>query len=235
MKKLFICGKNSVIDAVKAKMPIENIYVNSEINKKKIDEISTLKSQIKDTKFFSEFNDNNHQGFIATLKDFPIYQLNEIEKDKPNFILILDHIQDPYNLGAIIRTANAAGIKHIILPKERSVGITPTVLKISSGGFIGMKIIKVGSLNSAVEKIKKMGYWIYASALNEKATSHNKTRYNHPCALVVGNEMKGVSQPILKLSDQVIYIKQNGSVQSLNVSVATGILLFEMIKKIEDN
>lgn len=230
MKKLYLCGKNSVFDALKHKFKIDTVYVTSKSHAEKIKEHSNCKVVIKDDLFFKDFVNENHQGFVAILNDFPFYDLESIKYDMPNNILILDHLQDTHNLGAILRTANAAGIKHVILPKDRSADITSAVLKISSGGFIGLKIIKVNSIVATIEKLKKWGFWIYTSALNNKSNNYSKIEYNKPSCLVVGNEENGVSKSVLNCSDQIIYIPQKGTVQSLNVSVATGILLFELIK-----
>lgn len=232
MKKLYLCGKNTVIDAIKNNSNIiDVIYVISNSHEQKIKEISSnIKTSLKDQIFFKDFQNENHQGYIAFLKDFPIYDLETIKKDKPENILILDHIQDTHNFGAILRTANAAGINHIVIPKDRAADITPTVLKISSGGFIGMKIIKVNSISATIDKLKKWGFWIYVSALDKNSQAYNKIEYNKPTAMVVGNEETGASKSVLNIADQTVYIPQFGSVQSLNVSVATGILIFELIK-----
>lgn len=231
LKKLFVCGKNSVFDAIKNGFNLEKIFVNNEVLAHKIKKYGNFDIETKDETFFLDFKDINHQGIVAFLKEFPIHDLQVIQKDKPNFVLMLDKIQDPHNLGAIIRTANALGVKHVIMTKEKSADITSSVLKISSGGFIGMKIIKSANLVSSIKKLKEFGYWIYASALSEKAKEIDDVNYNFPICLIVGNEGDGVSLPVLKQADELIYIKQYGTVQSLNVSVATGILLNSIVKK----
>lgn len=222
----FIYGKHSVLDALKSDLKIKNLYLlkspNFQINK-------NINVYIKTKNELDKMIKTNHQGFIAEISEVNYFSLQEILKDKPKIVLILDHIQDPHNLGAIIRTANAAGLKHIILPKERSVKVTPTVLKVAAGGISGLKIIRVGSLTDSLIKLKKGGYWIYATSL-ENGTDINKVSFNDPAVLVVGNEGKGVSKSILKHSDQNIYIKMKGTIQSLNVSVATGIALFKIIE-----
>lgn len=231
MEKLMLWGKNSVLDAINSKLPIEVIYVNSVKSSQLITNQTKTRVIVEDNSFFNSITSENHQGIIAVLKDFPIYDLEILKKDKPQNILILDHIQDPHNLGAIMRSANVFGIKHIILTKERSVGITSTVLKISSGGFINMKIIKVNNLVASLKKLKNMGYWIYASELNKEAVSFDSIEYNKPAALIIGNESSGVSKPVLNESDVKIYIPQKGTVQSLNASVAAGLLLYKLTKE----
>lgn len=224
-----ICGKNSVFDAIKNKIKIEKIYSIKPIE---IDE--NIDIEIVDKNFLDNLTKLNHQGIAAIISgSFTYASLETILKDKPKIILILDHIKDSHNFGAIIRTANAANINHIIIPDKRSVEVNEAVLKVSSGGFVGMKIAKVSSLQATIEKLKKNEYWIYSSALNENAKNYHKVIYNFPLAIIVGNEAKGISKTTEKASDELIYIPMKGSVQSLNVSVATGILLFELTKEDE--
>ncbi|WP_330463200.1 23S rRNA (guanosine(2251)-2'-O)-methyltransferase RlmB [Metamycoplasma gateae] len=227
--KNFIYGKNSVLEAVENNFPINKIYLLKGVENKNI--------KFKNITYLSmpEMNKiikGNHQGYIAEIAPFNYYDIHTIIKDKPSSVLILDHIQDPQNFGAIIRSANVFGVKHIIIPKDRCVDITPTVLKISSGGFKNIKVIKVSSLFDAIEFLKKNNFWIYATALNEKAKKLSETNFSFPVALIVGNEGSGVSKTLLKHSDEIIYINQdNESVQSLNVSSATSICLYELFNQ----
>lgn len=217
-----LCGKNTILDAIENKMPIKVIYTTRP-NELKTD----LDVRVVDRQFLDKLTRENHQGFVAELGEFNYYDLNEIFKDKPEKVLILDHVQDPRNLGAIMRSVNAFGVKHIIIPKDRAAMVTPAALKVSSGGYVGLKIIRVTSLIDAVEKMKDNSFWVYATAL-EGATDIKKTTFNYPLAMIMGNEEKGVSNTLLKHSDGKVYIDMNGTVQSLNVSVATGIVLFSI-------
>ncbi|MGX9373115.1 23S rRNA (guanosine(2251)-2'-O)-methyltransferase RlmB [Mycoplasma sp. 3398] len=224
--KNFIYGKNSVLEAIENDFPIKKIFLLKGLqnNKIKAKNITYLPA--------SEMNkivNGNHQGYIAEIESFNYHDLGSIYKDKAETILILDHIQDPQNFGAIIRSANVFGIRHIIIPKNRSVDITPAVLKTSSGGFKNIKIIKVASLFEAIENLKNNGFWIYATALDKKAKTISNTSFSFPVALIMGNEESGVSKTLLKHADEVIYIQQDfDSVQSLNVSAATAICLYEL-------
>ncbi|MBN3534468.1 23S rRNA (guanosine(2251)-2'-O)-methyltransferase RlmB [Mycoplasma procyoni] len=224
MKKL-ICGKNSVQEAIENNFPIIKIYTN---RPNEIANFEKSKIQLCDLLTLNKMTKENHQGFIAEIKNIDFFDLNTIFKDRPEKILILDHIQDPHNFGAIIRTANAAGVNHIIIPKDRAVDITPTVLKVSSGGFINMKFIKVSSISAAITKMKKEGIWIYGTTLNDNSQSIHEATFNYPLAIVMGSESKGISKSVENLCDVNIYIPMKGSVQSLNVSVATGIVLFKI-------
>ncbi|MGZ9432006.1 23S rRNA (guanosine(2251)-2'-O)-methyltransferase RlmB [Mycoplasma sp. CB776] len=222
----YICGKNSVLDAIKHKLPIIQIFSSRPEELIKVQkDIKVIK---KDYKYLDNLTKENHQGFIAQISDIETHDLNVIFKDKPEKILILDHIQDPHNFGAIIRTANASGINHIIFPKERSVDITPTVLKVSSGGFINMKFIKVASISATITKLKEKKFWIYGTTLSSNSIDINQTTFNYPLALILGSEANGISKSVEKMCDQNIYIPLKGTVQSLNVSVAAGIVLFKL-------
>lgn len=230
----FICGRNSVHDALKDRnIKIKKILITK--NQKLNFIPSNLNIEIVDKHFLDQLTNHlNHQGIVALIdQQFQYYSVDQIIQDQPPIILILDHIEDVHNIGAILRTANAAGIKSIIIPDKRSATINETTLRISSGGFVGLKIAKVNSLQPVIEKLKKNNYWIYASALTEDAQDYTKVRYNFPLALVIGNEAKGVSKTIINHSDQLIYIQMKGTVQSLNVSVATGILLFNLIQAVK--
>ncbi|MDC8914398.1 23S rRNA (guanosine(2251)-2'-O)-methyltransferase RlmB [Metamycoplasma hyosynoviae] len=226
----YIYGKNSVLDAIKNALPIKKFYLQHGIK---------LHSSVKNVQFLNatELNkliNGNHQGYIAEIEEFKYYDIGSITKDKPQVVLVLDHIQDPQNFGAILRSANCFAVQHIIIPKNRACDITPTVLKVSSGGFNNAKIIKVASLQDAINLLKKNGFWIYASALSDKSKPLSKTKFVCPIALIVGNEETGVSTTLQKQADEIIKIEQYGSVQSLNVSVATGILLHQITNKLKE-
>lgn len=223
----YICGRNSVLEAIENNLPIKRVIISEKMKNKNFENLG-IKIEYMPLHKIDKLISANHQGYVAELKEFNYFNIDEIYKDKPEKVLVLDHIQDPYNFGAIIRTANASGIKHIIIPKDRSVSITPTVLKVASGGQVGIKIIRVDSLQSTLKKMKDNQFWIYATALDETAIEANDATFNYPMALIVGNEHKGVNKTLLKLSDQKIYINMKGTVQSLNVSVATGIMLFKI-------
>ena len=220
----YLSGKNSVLEGLQNEMPIKAVYLlkgnTIEVNKD-IEIFYLNKDQM------NKMVDSRHQGYIAELKEFPFYNIESIFKDMPKRVLVLDHIQDPHNFGAILRTANAAGINHIIIPKNRTVGVTPTVLKVSSGGFVGMKIIRVDSLQATVKKLKDKMFWIYATSLDDTSVDIKYVDFNDPAVIIMGSEKSGVSKTLLKQADQVIHIDMHGTVQSLNVSVATGIILFK--------
>ncbi|MGL5357631.1 MAG: 23S rRNA (guanosine(2251)-2'-O)-methyltransferase RlmB [Metamycoplasmataceae bacterium] len=226
MDKNFIFGKNTVLNAINNNEEIEEIFLSKNNFIK-----TNIKKTILSNKELDEMVNGNHQGYIALVKEFVYYQEAKLFKDKPPIILVLDHIEDPQNLGAIIRTANCLGIDNVIIPNKRSATINSTVTKVASGGLVGFKVVQTSSLSSFIIKAKEKGYWVYGTSLNEKAKSINKAPFNFPLVLIVGNEGKGISKTNEKLSDELVYLEMKGNVQSLNVSVATGIFLYEILKK----
>jgi 23S rRNA (guanosine2251-2'-O)-methyltransferase len=147
----FICGKNSVFEAIKDGLPIQKLYVQ-----KKIENInSNIKQIILPKRELDLKADANHQGFIAELKEINYENESILFSQNPEKILILDHIQDPHNLGAILRTANASGFQYVVMHKNRQAQITDTVLKVASGGFNNLKIIRTSSLSNVIQKLKK--------------------------------------------------------------------------------
>ncbi|UUM19569.1 MULTISPECIES: 23S rRNA (guanosine(2251)-2'-O)-methyltransferase RlmB [unclassified Mycoplasma] len=233
MHKFIISGKNSVLEAYKNNLPILKILVSKKEHASLFDSKKTM-IQIVDSQKLNQISKENHQGFIAYLQEINYKDTNHLIKTKPKGVLVLDKIQDPHNFGAIIRTANAAGIKDIIYPKENSCDITPTVLKVASGGFVNMNFYRVNSISATITKLKKAGFWAYATTLNSNSVNHSQVNYNTPSLLIIGNEGNGISKSVLSVADQSVYIKQYGSVQSLNASVATGIILFDFANKVNE-
>ncbi|UUD35855.1 23S rRNA (guanosine(2251)-2'-O)-methyltransferase RlmB [Mycoplasmopsis citelli] len=231
MNKFIISGKNSVIEAYSNNLPILKILLSKKENTVLFKD-KKIAIEIVDQQKLNSITKENHQGFVAFLKEINYGDINQLIKKQPKGVLILDKIQDPHNFGAIIRSANAAGIKDIIFPKENSCDINATVLKISSGGFVNMTFYKVNSISATITKLKKAGFWAYATNLNPDSISHSQVNYNTPALLIIGNEGSGISKSVLSVCDQSIYIKQYGSVQSLNASVAAGIILFDFATKI---
>lgn len=221
-----ISGKNSVLEAIKNGVNLKCIYILKPLP---FSVPAHIKVIITSKNVLDKLSSENHQGYVAKIAEFNYFNIEEVIKDKPQKILILDHIQDPHNLGTIMRTANCAGVKHIIIPKNRAASVTDATLKVASGGQIGLKMIRVNSLNHAVSILKKHQYWIYASSLSDKAVELDHVKsFNYPLALIVGSEGQGVSTTLVKMADEVVKIAMKGSVQSLNVAVATGIMLFKI-------
>lgn len=170
-----------------------------------------------------------HQGIILEVEDLKTYDLeetlNNINKEYP-LIVILDHIEDPHNFGAIIRSCEAFGIDAIIIPNDRSVDITSTVVKVSVGTVEKVKIVKVINLNNTIKKLKDYGYWIVGTDM--EGIPYTDIDYKTKIAIVIGNEGKGISRLVSENCDYLAKIPMKGTVNSLNASVACGIFLSEI-------
>ena len=217
-------------------MLVYGLNVLKELDKKKIKKVYTsrneaidicLKSKIKfekkDNHFLNQLTKENHQGVIIDIFDYDYYSFDDLDGD---FVVILDHIEDPHNFGAIIRTCAAAGISSIIIPKDRSVKVTDTVIKTSVGTINYVKIIMVNNLVDAINKLKKMGYFIYSADMSGE--NFEKVDYSGKRVLIIGNEGKGISPIIKNNCDFLVRIPLNKNVESLNASVAAGILIYKM-------
>lgn len=201
---------------------IKKVYTSrSEVTKYCID--NKIKFELVNNKTLDKMCEYNHQGVIIDTYDYEYYSLNDCEGD---LVVMLDHLEDPHNFGAIIRTCAACGVKSIIIPKDRSVGVTEVVLKTSVGTIKHVKIIMVSNLVNAINKLKDMGYFIYATSMGGK--NFKNVNYSDKKVLVIGNEGKGVSRLVTQNSDEVISIPMKGEVESLNASVAAGILIYHL-------
>ncbi|MDD2371904.1 MAG: 23S rRNA (guanosine(2251)-2'-O)-methyltransferase RlmB [Firmicutes bacterium] len=229
-----IGGKQTIIEALKSKYKIYNIYTENinnvdkeilELAKASHVEISEIPEDLRDAREIS-------QGYLASVTDFNYRNLDEVKSKikGDGLILVLDHLEDTHNLGAIIRTALCAGVNAIIIPDDRSVRVTSTVFKVSAGAIFYMPIIKVTNINKTIDTLKKDGYWVYGADM-EGGTDVFKTKLDGNICLVVGNEGSGISQLVKKNCDAMVMIPQVGPLGSLNVSVATGIIIYEIFKQ----
>jgi 23S rRNA (guanosine2251-2'-O)-methyltransferase len=168
--------------------------------------------------------DGNHQGFVAFMKEYNYVPFAEIvDEDK---ILILDRIQDPHNFGAIIRSAALFGYKNILLLDHNQCPVTPAVVKTSAGTLYDVQIARVSNLSNAIKALQENNHWIYSTFLSEDSQELNSIEFTKRNAIIIGNECEGISQKIAKQSDFRIKIKTNDAIDSLNASVATGVILF---------
>ena len=180
-------------------------------------------------------NNKNYQGVIAFVPPFSYCEIEDIleyakGKNEEPFVLILDGIEDPHNLGAIIRTAETAGMHGIIIPKRRSASVNSTVSKVSSGAVEYMKIARVTNITDAIDKLKKEGLWICGTDINTDKYYYNQD-LTGPIGIVIGNEGKGISDKVKKNCDFLVKIPMKGKVTSLNASVSTGIIVYEAVKQ----
>ena len=176
---------------------------------------------------FDERFQGDHQGVACITHNFNQFGLPDVIEKKPDVILILDHLNDPHNFGAICRSAETFGVEHIIYPKNRAVQITPVVAKSSAGAIENISFTQIANLRQSIDRLKKNGYWIYGASSN-KGQSLEKTEFNYPMVLICGSEEMGISPGLNKLIDEFIHISMKGKTSSLNVSVATGIILHKI-------
>lgn len=219
-----VCGKNvfNELDYKKVrKVLISNTFKDQEIIKK-IKE-NNLKYIITDSKIMDKMLKNN-QGIIVEISDYEYKTLDVIEND--SLVLMLDHLEDPHNFGAIIRSCEARGVKNIIIPKDRSVQVNETVMKTSTGALERVNIIMVSNLVNTINKLKEKGYFIYAAEAD--GTDYKKVSYADKVCLIIGSEGFGISKIVRNNSDEIISIPMKGKVNSLNASVSAGILLFSI-------
>ncbi len=234
-----IKGRNAVREALNSDVNIIRIMVsNSSKDKVLLDIVSLAKKkgvkiQYLDNKILDKECDNN-QGIIADTSDFKYSTVEDIlqvakDKNKNNFILILDGIEDPHNFGSIIRVAECLGVDGIIISKNRACPVNDTVSKVSAGAIEHVKIAKVTNINTEIERLKQNNIWVYACELGGEDLDSADLSGN--IAVVMGSEGDGVSRLTRKICDGVVSMQMYGKVNSLNVSVATGIVLYEIVRK----
>lgn len=228
---MYIYGKNVVRDTLKQNKKIKKIFIYN--NFKEIDIIEDLKKLNIKFNFLEKYEldkivNGNHQGIILEVEDFKYGSLNDIDKVENPLIVMLDHIEDPHNFGAIIRTCEAAGVDAIILPSYRACEVNSTVIKVSTGAINNINIIRVPNLNQTINTLKNDGFWFIGTDM--EGTDYRKIDYRGKTCIIIGNEGKGMSDLTKKNCDFIANIPMYGKVNSLNASVATGIIIFEAMK-----
>lgn len=241
MEENYVEGRNAVLELLESEKDINKIYVQSgekhgsimkiiakakangvvvqEVQKRKLDEMSTS---------------NNHQGVIAIVPPFQYVEVDDIldeakKRGEEPFIIILDGIEDPHNLGSIIRTAETAGVHGVIIPKRRAASVNATVSKTSAGAVEYMKIARVNNINETIKELKDKGIWICGTDMDAK-TLHYEQDYKMPIAIVIGNEGKGMPRLTKENCDFLVKIPMKGKISSLNASVSAGIIMYEVVK-----
>lgn len=225
---MYIYGKNVVYEKLKSDDLVKEAFVFKKFNDQEI--IDLLKMKKIDIKWVDKYQldkmvNGLHQGIILNVLDFETVSLDNILNNDSRYplIVMLDHLEDPHNFGAIIRSCEALGVDGIIIPNDRAVDINGTVIKTSAGAIQYMKIAKVSNLVNTIKVLKDKGYWIIGTDMN--GTSYNDMKYDMPICLVIGNEGKGMSRLVKESCDYVVSIDMVGKTNSLNASVATGIMM----------
>ena len=229
---MYIYGKNACIEAIKNNEKITKAYIYEKFSDRNlISAIQNLKISIKYlTKFeIDKFEFKNHQGIILSVPDYEYLSFDDIINNDSAFLVMLDHIEDPHNLGAIIRTCEAAGVEAIIIPKDRCATVNSTVVKVSAGALSNIPVCMVSNLAQTMHKLKEKGFWIVGTAMDGE--DYSKIDYQGKTCIVIGNEGSGMSPLIRKECDFIASINMKGKINSLNASVATGIVVFEALKQ----
>lgn len=234
-------GRNAVIEAFRAGRPIDKIFV---LDGCQDGPISTIKREAKKHGSLIKFVDKErldqmsetgkHQGVIAIAAAYEYAEVEDIleaarKKGEPPFIFLLDNIEDPHNLGAIIRTANLAGAHGVIIPKNRAVGLTATVARTSAGALNYTPVAKVTNIAKTIEDLKKQGLWFVCADMG--GTTMYNLDLKGPIGLVIGNEGEGVGRLVKEKCDMIASIPMKGDIDSLNASVAAGVLAYEIVRQ----
>lgn len=234
-------GRNAVLEALRAGKPIDKLYVLDGCPDGPVRTIireakkgDTIINYVKKERLDQLSETGHHQGVIAMAASYEYATVEDIlekakEKGEAPFIFILDNIEDPHNLGAMIRTANLAGAHGVIIPKRRAVGLTPTVARTSAGAINYTPVAKVTNLKQTMEQLKKEGMWFVCADMD--GTPYYQMDLKGPMGLVIGNEGEGVSRLIRETCDFVASIPMKGDIDSLNASVAAGVLAFEIARQ----
>ncbi len=237
-KELFIVSKRPVLEALRAGYPVRTVVFDKgkshdDVMKNifKLAKRQGVQIIYRDESWFRRrFHQLSPQGVVAVGETFQYSELEDIKIKKNSIILILDRIQDPQNLGAIIRSAECAGVSGIIIPDRNAAEVNETVMSISSGAVFHTKIVRIPSLSQAVEYFKSRNVWIVGTVLNGKNPYYEVNYTKVPFAVVIGNEGEGMREGLIKRCDYVVTLPMRGRVNSLNASVAAGIMLFRIVE-----
>lgn len=229
---MLVYGRNVAKEILKKGKKVEKIILQEGFDDKEINlliENGNFKVEVRQKRDIDRLAEGVHQGIILYIPDYKYKTLNEVLENEPQFLVLLDHLEDPHNLGAIIRTSEAAGVGAIIMPKDRQVMINSTVMKTSVGTLDNMDIVAVTNLVQTIEELKKNGYWVVGTAL-ENSVDYRDIDYSGKIALVIGNEGSGISRLVAKSCDFIAKIPMYGTTNSLNASVAAGIMIYEVVR-----
>ncbi len=239
--ELIIEGRNAVIEALKADRNIDKLFIQSGSNEGSIRKViakakdkGILIQEVDRGKLDDMSETGKHQGVIGFASAHEYVSLEVIldrakAKDEDPFIIILENLQDPHNLGAIIRTANAAGAHGVVIPKRRSVGLTSVVGKVSAGAIEYTPVAKVTNLVRTIKKLKEEGVWVACADMDGQPMY--QANLKGPMALIIGAEGEGVSRLVKENCDYIVSMPMEGEIESLNASVAAGLLMYEVVRQ----
>ena len=228
---MYVYGKNVAYEIINDESKVKKAFLSKKFDDKNIINAlnrNNIKIKYLDKISMDKMVDGNHQGIIFDVVDYEYFDIDELIETDNSLIVILDHLEDPHNFGAIIRTCEAAGVSGIIIPKDRSVSVNSTVMKVSTGALDRVKVCQVTNLSQSIDYLKKNGFWIVGTDMN--GTDYRDIDYKGRIGIVIGNEGKGMGDLVSKKCDFIASIPMKGSINSLNASVATGIIVFEALK-----
>ena len=229
---MLVYGRNVAKEILKKDKKVIKIILQEGFDDKEINSLiekGNFRVDYKSKRDIERLADGVHQGIILDIPDYQYKELKYVLNNDPSFVVLLDHLEDPHNLGAIIRTCEAAGVDAIIMPKDRQVQINSTVMKTSVGTLDNMDIVSVSNLVNAIDTLKQNGFWVVGTAL-EDSVDYREIDYSGKIALVIGNEGSGMSQLVKKNCDFIAKIPMYGTTNSLNASVAAGIMIYEVVR-----
>jgi 23S rRNA (guanosine2251-2'-O)-methyltransferase len=231
---IIISGKNAVLEALKANRKTFELYITKNHKSDALDLARSKSINIKevDKPFLEGIAGHSNQGIAAKVEDYPLLTIEEaLKKEQKNKVfLMLDQIEDPHNLGAILRSCDAFNVDAVIIPKRRSASLNQTVAKVSTGAIEHVDVVEVTNLNQTIDILKQNGFWIVGTMMDTKQTIHDIDVNTNLC-VVIGNEGKGMSRLVTKNCDYSVKIPMGGHVNSLNASVSAAIVLYEIYHK----
>lgn len=235
-----ICGRNPVMEALRSGREIDRLLVAHGVSGGSVAAIiakcsarGILIKEVSPQKLDYYCGGANHQGVAVFFASQEYCEVSDIldcarERGEKPFIIICDEIEDPHNLGAIIRTAEACGVHGIIIPKRRSASLNATVAKSASGALEYMRVARVTNLANTIDELKEQGVWVFGADMD--GSDYTKTDFDTPCALVIGNEGKGIGTLVAKKCDAIVSLPMCGKINSLNASVAAAVLMYEVVR-----
>lgn len=234
-------GKNPIVEALRSGRELNKIWIAEGLNKKSIGEILSLAREAKvivqsvPKQKLDGMLDMNHQGIVASIAAYDYAELEDLfaiaeKREEDPFFLILDELEDPHNLGSILRTADASGAHGVIIPRRRSVGLTAVVAKASTGAIEHIPVVRVNNLSQTVEELKKRNVWIAGTDATGSA-DYRTMDATLPLAVIIGSEGKGMSRILKEKCDFLYHLPMLGQITSLNASVAASLLMYEVLRK----
>lgn len=232
---MIIYGKNVLSQLASDPEAIETLYAAENLKDKKLlqqlEKSRVPVSRVPRSQLDRMTNGGVHNGIAASVRDLPVYTLDELLEKKHNdkgFYIALDGLQDPHNIGAILRTADCAGADGVIMTRHHSAGLTPTAIKASVGAAYTVPVAQVTNMSQALKKMKEAGYWVAGTDI-ANARDYTEGMYDQPVVLVIGSEGKGISPLVKKQCDYMVTLPMLGQITSLNASVAAGILMYQVL------